>query len=72
MTVVGDEFGYDGFVLDNGPGLTIFETLIVADSPEEDAFLVSVTLDVTSPNGNPTRTIGVGELIYEAPVDPAP
>ena len=33
VTVVGDEFGYDGFVLDNGPGRTVFETLIVAEDP---------------------------------------
>ena len=72
VEVVNGEYGPFGFEQDQGDGTTQFVTTIVPGDFDNDAFLQSFSISVTSPNGDREVEQGVGELIYEAPVDPAP
>ena len=53
--MIGEDLGYDGPVLVSGASTTQFTSVIVVDDPEQEAFVESFEISVSSPNGNPTR-----------------
>ena len=71
VDVAGSRFGYSGNVQVGGPGITTFSTEVRTQNYEEDAYLASVTIDVSSPNGGTQRAIGVGRVLNEVP-EPEP